>query len=229
MRHKFEYLVAFCYCIFSALAFYGDPADQNIFIPKTSGSAAVTVGNTVYIIGGQVALDDSNIINMLNITTLQFSSNNTLQVNTFLPQNPFKNCMPCNGYDLGDNDTIVITNVQYYPSFIFTTRNMTVFPSSLGYYHISNNSFTYGPDTSSVQTSMVRTGYTSAISTDKTAIYILGGENDVSASSRILRYNLKNTTSPVTDLQVAVSPSLGIFVLSPCAVMLPYVLITHLY
>lgn len=218
MRIKFIFLLIFQYFISTSIAFYGDPLNQTT-LPSIYDAATVTMGNKIYMIGGQVVDEFANAVNSTDVTIVQFSAvSNDLQVNTITPKNPFISCTPCQGYALPDNDTIVVTNVFVYPTYIDKATNTTVYPNVLGFYHISNNTFTYGANPrNSTTLSRIRRNHSSAMSVNNDAIFVLGGDTEISASPRILKYDIRNTSS-ITQLNATGDI---LYIGGSCSVMLP--------
>ncbi|CAO3615945.1 unnamed protein product [Mucor hiemalis] len=200
--------------ILQVAAFYGDPFNQ-FTIPSTYRSAAININNKIYLFGGLHYEDNRDIVPNLDVLVYSFSSNGTLQFQTLSPKNP-PNCQPCVGYALPDGDTIAFLNVAY-PSYneitIYNTTE-TISVGGLGFYHISNNSWTLGrsPQYSGVY-SLLRDGFMSGISASKKSAYIGWGHNGA-YSSVVIKFDISNSS----NLQ---SIETNVTALGGCSVTLP--------
>lgn len=200
--------------ILQVAAFYGDPNNQ-FTIPSTYRSAAININNKIYLIGGLRYQDNRDIVPNPDILVYSFSSNGTLQLQTLSPKNP-PTCEPCVGYALPDGDTMAFLNVAYTPYNETTVYNTTetISPGGLGFYHISNNSWTYGksPQYSGVY-SLLRDGFMSGISASKKSAYIGWGYNGA-FSSVVVKFDISNSS----NLQ---SIETNVTALGGCSVTLP--------
>jgi hypothetical protein len=222
---KFFLLLLFCASFFApqTVAFYGDPNIPTT-IPSTYGSLALPIGKSIYIIGGMVMLYNGSNIYVADISVISFSSEDEMQVQTKTPINPPKCCYPCYGYVLPDGDTIAVANIPY-PSYNITQNNVTntIKPGGLGYYHISNNTWTYGRNfqiTDPISPFML--DFNSVASIDKKFIYILGGSYQLDAlyiNSYVFKYEVNNSSN-FQKIDNTIAPSM----FSGCSVALPYVI-----
>lgn len=200
--------------ILRAAAFYGDPENQ-ITIPSTYRSAAITHNNKIYLVGGNRYYENTSVLPNSDIFVYSFSSNGSLQLQTLSPKNPPTSCSPCAGYILPDGDTMAFVNVDY-PSYNETLDNvtLTINPGGLGFYHVSNNSWTYGrsPQYSGVY-SLHREDFSSGISFNKKFAYLGWGHSDDYDTSMI-KYEINNSSN-IQSIETNVGVAGG------CSITLP--------
>lgn len=200
--------------ILRVAAFYGDP-DNQITIPSTYRSAAITHNNKIYLVGGNRYYENTSIIPNSDIFVYSFSSNGSLQLQTLSPKNPPTSCSPCAGYALPDGNTMAFLNIAY-PSYNDTFENITetINPGGLGFYHISNNSWTYGksPQYSGVY-SLLRVAFSSGISANKKFAYIGWGYSD-GFSTSMIKYDINNSSN-IQSIETNVGVAGG------CSITLP--------
>ncbi|RCI04927.1 hypothetical protein CU098_005786 [Rhizopus stolonifer] len=203
------------------LAFYGD-LQKSIIVPPINYAASAAIGNLIYIFGGRIVDDTGNPdAYNVNITTLSFSSNGELQVNIISPRRQVT-CDSCKGYALPGDQTLVAINADY-PEYN-TTRNRTIYPSGLALFSIANNSWSLPQSSQNVIRTLpaTRFGFATAISPNKDAIYMLGGDelildNYIQATS-IFRFDLRNM-SIVTNM-TAINHNSRLGIIGSCADML---------
>jgi hypothetical protein len=209
------------------LAYYGDP-NNPVEVPVRISAGSAAIGNKIYLFGGNLFFDIPRPGHEDDVLILTSTPNGTLMTDTVTPQG-LRICSPCAGYALPDDNTIVAINAEYQ-LYNISSSNRTVLPAGLGFYDTKRNTWTY-PSLSNITLRSLpttRTSFTTAISPQSDAIYLIGGMEYYSENGEILppqpaidiyRFDIKNTSSVIN--LTSMNPNLIISNIGGSAQMLP--------
>ncbi|KAI7892262.1 uncharacterized protein EV154DRAFT_505361 [Mucor mucedo] len=216
IHHCFLVLLLWIYSPVSA--YYGDPSNSNNALPPISLNAFVSLGNSIYSLGGSV-VNDSGTETMVDVMEYTFDSSQNVQQRRILSKNAtaYRDCTNCQGYALPDNKTIVVVGVKY------PIPNSDNTKLGLGFYDTQTNSWTYPDIGYTDAVPFTRYYFSSAISPEGDALYVIGGEVNETYNTTynfgIIKYDLLNRTS-VIDMSIE-DPDMRLDVDGSCAIMLP--------
>ena len=187
-------------------AYYGDPYGRGLGIPALERGVSVALKDEIYILGGNVTISSYSLFNGRDWTVniLRFhptTKKASLRHYSPRPQEVKLNRDLSHAYALGDNNTIVLVNVQYpFANVTNAQSNSTIEleTSGIAFHNTSNLNWIYPQlNTTAQPLPPLRKDFMSAISPENDAIYVMGGYYSVDDTpiTDIFRYDLKNTSS----------------------------------